>query len=266
MPVAILDRRRPPRSTRVQISEWAKVRRAESEYARQLRQVAQAIGHFVRGLFPRGKPAHPDALTQLNAALAGYSETITPWAEAVANRMLADVAQRDERAWARMGDRMSRALRREVQETPLGSIVRQRLADQVMLIKSLPLEAAQRVQALTVKQFIEGGRSTDIIDAIMASGDVTISRANLIGRTEVGRTQMEFSRARAERVGSTGYVWRAVMDADTRKRHRQLNGTFQKWSEPPIASDPGQKIMRYHAGAGPGCRCYCEPVVPDYIE
>ena len=180
--------------------------------------------------------------------------------------MLADVAQRDERAWARLGDNMARALHREVTQTPLGSIVRQRLADQVFLIKSLPLEAAQRVQALTIKQFIEGGRSSTIIDEILRSGDVTISRANLIGRTEIGRTQMEFTRARAERVGSTGYVWRAVMDADTRKRHRQLNGTFHKWSEPPVASDPGQKVMRYHAGAGPACRCYCEPVVPDYIE
>jgi SPP1 gp7 family putative phage head morphogenesis protein len=255
----------PSRHSRAEINAFSRIRKAEESYARQLRQVARAVGHFVRGLFPNGEPAHADALTQLQAGLAGYAETITPWAEAVANRMLADVAQRDERAWAKLGDTMVRALHREVTQTPLGSIVRQRLADQVFLIKSLPLEAAQRVQALTVRQYLEGGRSTEIIDEILASGEVAATRATLIARTETGRTAFEFTRARAERVGSEGYTWMAVNDRDTRPRHLQLHGTFHRWNDPPVASERGQKVMKYHAGSGPNCRCWPSPLVADYI-
>lgn len=258
-----LDRPRPPRHTRTELSAFAKVRRAEESYARQLRQVASHVGHFIRGLFPRGEPAHPDALTQLQAGLAGYAEAITPWAEAVARRMLVDVAQRDERAWARLGDRMARALHREAAETPLGAIVRQRLADQVMLIKSLPLEAAQRVQTLTVQRFLAGGGRTDLVDEILRSGEVTRNRATLIARTETGRTATEFMRARAERVGSEGYIWRTAKDRDVRKTHKRLEGTFHRWDEPPVAEVDGK---RHHPGAFPNCRCWSEPVVPDYVE
>lgn len=249
--------------TRAEVSHFAQVRRAEAEYARKLRAVARHVGEFIRGLFPGGEPAHADAEHQLNAGLAGYAEALTPWAEAVAKRMLADVAQRDERAWRRLEDRMSRVLHREVTTTPLGEIVRGRLATQVMLIKSLPLEAAKRVQALTIKQRVSGGRSGSIRDEIMRSGDVTRSRATLIARTETGRTATEFVRARAMAVGSQGYVWRTANDKDVRKMHRQLNGTFHKWDEPPIAEENG---ARHLPGAYPNCRCFAEPVVPDFVE
>ncbi len=262
MILATLDKPRAPLHTRAELSAFAKIRRAESEYARNLRAVARHVGHFIRGLFPGGEPAHPDALTQLAAGLAGYAEALTPWAEATAARMIADVAQRDELAWKRLGDRMSRALHREVQTTNLGEVVRGRLASQVMLIKSLPLEAAQRVQELTVRQRLGGGRSDDVVAEIMRSGEVTENRATLIARTETGRTATEFTRARAEKVGSTGYIWRTARDRDVRKRHKELEGTFHEWDDPPVAEANG---ARHAPGCFPNCRCWAEPVVPDYV-
>ncbi len=255
--------RRPPRHTRAEISQFAQVRRAEEQYATSLRRIARTVGDFIKGLFPGGRPAHDDALAQLTAGLAGYAEVLTPWAEAVARRMVVDVSQRDERAWARLGDRMSRALHREMTTTPLGSVVRERLATQVMLIKSLPLEAARRVQNLTIEQrVVGGGRAKDLVDEIMRSGEVTRNRAVLIARTETGRTATEFVRARAEHLGSTHFIWRTAKDRDVRKEHRQLEGRPFRWDDPPVAEASG---ARHLPGAFPNCRCWAEPVVPDYV-
>lgn len=73
------------------------------------------------------------------------------WASAVARRMLADVAARDERAWMAVSREMGAGIGRIVKETPIGEAMRQKMAEQVGLIKSLPTEAAQRVHRLVIE-------------------------------------------------------------------------------------------------------------------
>lgn len=253
------DRRR---ETKEQIHAFSTTRRAELEYARKLRAVAKNVGAFIRGLFPGGEPAAPDALGKLHATMRAYAEALRPWAEATANRMLADVSRRDVRAWAKVGERMERAVEREVRATPVGDVVRDRLAAQVKLITSLPVDAANRVHELTLKGLTGGTRASEIAAEIARSGDVTASRATLIARTEVGRTATEFTRARALRLGSTGYIWRTARDRDVRHVHRELEGTFHGWNDPPVAMENG---TRAHPGSSPNCRCWAEPVLPDFI-
>ena len=65
------------------------------------------------------------------------------------------------------------------------------------------------------------------------------------------------TKARAEDVGSDGYIWRSVRDGATRPSHRAMEGKFVKWGEPPTLDG-----MTGHAGEFPNCRCYPEPVIP----
>jgi SPP1 gp7 family putative phage head morphogenesis protein len=273
--------RRRTREERAARSRFARVRRAEAEYARNLRRIAHHVGDIVRGFIPglAQEQQPPGLLRQLQDALRGYARLITPWAQTAAERMLAEIARRDRIAWEEHGKLIGRLLRREIEQAPTGTAMRGLLEGQVELITSLPLEAAQRVQDLAVEGLSSGARWTEIAKEIMATGDVTRSRANTIARTEVGRAATTLTQARATYIGSPGYVWRAVMDADSRPRHRELDGQFILWNDPPIASEPGQKIMKYHAGAGPNCRCWPSPVLagekpptghlprnPEYLE
>jgi SPP1 gp7 family putative phage head morphogenesis protein len=262
LPETTLDRRKPY-ETRAERHVFAQSKLAELEYGRKLRQVAKNVGEFVKSLFPNGKPAHPGALGQLHQALRSYAEILKPWAAATAQRMIADVNRRDQRAWRKHGERMERALHREIAQTPIGNVVKSRLAAQVNLITSLPVEAAERVHKLTLAGLTgSGGRAKEIAAEIMKSGEVTASRATLIARTEVGRTSTEFTRARAEAVGSTHFVWMTAGDVDVRPLHKKLRGTVHRWDDPPIAGENGE---RYLPGSGPNCRCYASPVVPDVI-
>ncbi len=243
---------RPDRGTR---SAWIRVRKAERQYATRLRSVARAIGDIVNGLVDDGQ----NVGRKIETALENYAQTIEPWARAVAEKMVLDVAVRDEKAWKAASVDMGRALHRQISETPLGAVIRRRLEDQVHLITSLPREAAQRVHDLALENITTGERTDSIIAKIMETGQVTRSRATLIARTEVGRTATELTKARAEYVGSTEFIWRTVGDSDVRQSHRALNGKAFRWDQPPEC-DPGHHAL---PGSIWNCRCWAEPIIPD---
>jgi SPP1 gp7 family putative phage head morphogenesis protein len=242
---------------RIARQRWRKVRQAESYFTRQLRKVADQVGHLVDGLAPEGRVEDESAL---QAALRAYAVALVPWAASVSQRMHADVMLRDEQAWLHTANTLGLELRKELSSAPTGTLVRQYLGEQVGLISSLPLDAAKRVHELTLEGIVNATRSKEISQMIMASGQVTRSRANLIARTEVARTASLVTQSRAEHVGSLGYIWRSVGDLDVRPRHKELNGTFHRWTEPPVSGERGE---RAHAGQIYNCRCYPEPVLDE---
>ncbi|WP_423198500.1 phage minor head protein [Cupriavidus sp. H19C3] len=229
----------------------------ERLYRTQLRQVARQVGGLVNG-FPPGDPA---ALPTIEQVLRAYAEALTPWAAATAQTMLREVNRRDEAAWAEYTRELSRALRTEIRTAPTGAAMQALLAEQVTLIKSIPLDAAQRVHRLTLEGIENSTRASAISKEIQRSGEVAESRADLIARTEVGRTASTLTEARALHVGSEGYIWRTSGDSDVREDHRELEGKFIRWDSPPIADK--RTGRRAHAGCIYGCRCYPEPVIPE---
>lgn len=75
-----------------------------------------------------------------------------------------------------------------VDRAPVGQVMKSIVAEQIKYIKSLPLEAADRVydiQNKAIEAVVSGGRAEPFAKEIAASGDVSRSRANLIARTEL---------------------------------------------------------------------------------
>lgn len=237
------------RSRRREQAHFERIRRAAIQYAVQLRKIARHVGDLIKQ-FPPGSEAH---ISQINELLTKYSNLIEPWANKAAERMISEVSRRDEVAWFRHAKEMSRLMKREVMQTPLGEIMRQLQAEQVHYIKSIPLDAAQRVQELTLKYVLSGKRYDDLIQDILNQTNVSLSKATLIARTETAKAQSIITQARAEYVGSPGYIWRTARDSRVRKAHKKLEGTPQKWNEPPIAEENGD---RHHPGQYPNCRCF----------
>lgn len=244
----LLDRRPGQRS-------FTQARKAERWYAGQLNKIARQIGDLVNGTFDPNNPLFHSLLTD---RLRKYADIITPWAERVGARMIADVARNERQVWEARSAEMGRLLHKEIDTAPTGVAMRQKLAEQVKLIRSLPIEAAERVHRLTVEGIAKGQRAEVLADEIMKTGDVTRSRAMLIARTEVGRTATALTQARAEYAGSTGYIWKTSGDSDVRPSHAAMAGKFVSWNEPPTLDG-----MTGHAGALPNCRCWTDPVLRD---
>jgi len=243
---------------------WQAARRAESAYAQQLRRVARAVGDIIRGVAPDGV-LDEGAERSILDLLEQYAELLTPWAERVGQRMIEDVAVRNFQAWMAVSREIGVALRREIETAPTGEEMRAALAQQVSLITSLPRDAAERVHHLTTEARFSGRRAESIAEEILATGDVTRSRANTIARTEVGRTGTELLKARSLHIGAETYIWTAVMDVDTRKDHARLHGKLIRWDRPPIVDRRSGR--RAHAGADINCRCTPHPVLdPSMFE
>ncbi|WP_244143246.1 phage minor head protein [Burkholderia multivorans] len=199
-----------------------------------------------------------EAIPTIEQLLRRYAEALTPWAEATAARMLEDLNRRDEQAWMQNAREMSRALRDELRRAPTGETMRALMAEQVALIKSIPLEAAKRVHRLTIEALEDSTRAAQISKAIQESGEVAKSRADLIARTEVSRAATSLTEARARAVGSTHYVWHTSGDSDVRDSHRRMDGKVVAWNDPPTLDG-----MTGHAGQFPNCRCWCEPIISE---
>jgi SPP1 gp7 family putative phage head morphogenesis protein len=230
-------------------------RRIERRYRLQLDKIARQIGDLVRGV---GDLANPHIVDRVVTALRRYAEAVRPWASSVGDKMLSEVDAVNRREWRANTNGMSVALRNELQNTPTGSVMNAALAEQVKLITSLPTRAAERVHRLAQETLITGRRPAEIVEDIMAQGDVTAAQARTIARTEIGRVQTELTRTRALSIGSEGYIWRTARDVDVRESHAKMNGKFVRWDSPPTLDG-----MTGHAGQLPNCRCDTEVVFPD---
>lgn len=236
----------------------ARARKVEKRFGVQLRKISSHIDTIVKGFDLTDESVYPS----ITSALRRYAATLHDWAVSTAGRILTDIALRDEQTWMEYSADMSRALRDEIRNTPTGEIMRKLQSEQVVLIKSLPLEAAKRIQDKVNENVISGARiDKDLIDFIMSSGDVSRSRANSIARTETSRATGALTQARAEAIGSEGYIWRDMGDSDVRHDHKDLNGKFFRWDSPPIADK--RNGARAHPGCIYNCRCYPEPVIPE---
>lgn len=161
-------------------------RQAEIRYRTSLRRIARAVGDIVNGHYDGSN----DSITEIIEALERYSEIITPWATKVAENFTADIVRKNDEQWRKHSKTISRELRNLVNSAPPGQVMKSIVAEQVKYIKSLPLEAADRVydiQNRAIEAVVTGGRAEHFAKEIAASGDIAKSRADLIARTELGR-------------------------------------------------------------------------------
>jgi hypothetical protein len=119
-------------------------KKTELRYARALRNVARFSGQLVL--------MHVEGSTLTNVpglerAVREYMAAITPWAQRRATEMVSAVNLTNEKYWVSAAKAAGRALRLEFAEAPTGQVARQLVAEQVGLITSLPLDAAQRATA-----------------------------------------------------------------------------------------------------------------------
>jgi len=233
-----------------------RIGRAERMFNQYLWQIAGHVGKMVEG-FPPGDVEKLPWLTQL---LAAYADALTPWAVSMSRRMLEEVNARDIDSWHSLSGAISRQLRRDIRKTDVGETMRELLHRQVKLIRSLPLEAGERVHELTLKGLENSVRAKEYAAEIFRTGEVTKSRATLIARTETARTASILTQARATSAGITHYRWQTAKDQDVRPGHKAMQGKVCAFNKPPAVNENG-RIMHHHPGEIWNCRCWPEPIV-----
>ena len=232
---------------------------ADKAYGVQLRKIAKIVGGIVNTY------VDGDTITnieKLKAALIGYSEALEPWAIRTANEMINRTISHNTKAFSAISGQISKELKSGLSQSLVGQTARQLQAEQVTLIKSLPIEAGERAQKLAIEASMGGRRPDEIAQELLRTEEVTKSRATLIARTETAKANSVITQARAQSVQSKGYIWRTAGDSDVRESHAEMEGVYVDWDKPPTLSDG----TTTHAGQIFNCRCFPEPVLPEITE
>ena len=83
-----------------------------------------------------------------------------------------------------------------------------------------------------------------------------VSGSNLrrITRDQTSKAVGQFTHARHRQLGIQEYTWRTAQDERVRPTHQVLDGTPQRWDNPPSVGHPGEDIL---------CRCVAIPVIEE---
>lgn len=231
-------------------------RRSEIQYRKSLLAIANQIGEIVNGIYDGSQ----ESANKAASTLIDYSEIIEGWTEVVAKKMFLQVEREEWQQWRSVSEEIGAGLRDVVGNTPVGQVAQDIVYRQIQLMKSLPLESADRVrdiQTRAIEAMVNGERPDQLYEMIMQTGGVAASRAKMIARTEIGRATGALTQARALAVGSEGYWWR-IKGAGTRPSHRKMKDKFVRWDNPPTLDG-----MTGHAGCLPNCECWSEVQIPE---
>jgi SPP1 gp7 family putative phage head morphogenesis protein len=254
--------------------KFSNAHKASTSFGAKLRKLSEHVADIIKAHAPApGEAFTPGQLARIDQALRLYSQAITPWARAASARMITEVDRRNITAWEKYTRGMAAALRKELRSPAsfVGGMMESLLANQVQLITSLPLEAAQRVHEKTLEAQFHASRypeqEAEIREKLKAAHPEETyrwlrARATLIARTETARTASVLTEARSRAIGVDQYIWKTAGDARVRKTHRALNGSAHSWDDPP-PSDQAADGSWYHSHPGQiwNCRCVALPIV-----
>lgn len=203
-------------------------------------------------------------LQHITKRLRSYSDILDVWAKKKLATIIFQLNKDNEKQWLQLGQQIARLTKQKLETPNIKNVLIKHLNNNVSLIKSMPEQAAQRVEKLIYENVISGTyRSSALIPEIMKIGNITRNRAGLIARTETAKINSDLVKIRSENMGVYWYVWRTSQDIRVRDTHRVMKDVLVKWDDPPSPEELlGEKSYgHYHAGQIFNCRCYSEPVI-----
>jgi SPP1 gp7 family putative phage head morphogenesis protein len=126
------------------------------------------------------------------------------------------------------------------------------------LVKSLAEDQKGKLTDLLTQAEQGAWQVKELRKELQKTFSVSKSRADLIARDQVLKLNGQLNQMRQTNAGIVEYYWRSSQDERVREEHVELDGTRQRWDDPPIVSKDGD---RAHPGDFFQCRCTAEPIL-----
>ena len=126
----------------------------------------------------------------------------------------------------------------------------------VALIKSLPQQYSDKVEALVLNALQTGQTNEELAKEIAKLGQTTDARARLIAADQMGKINGQINKARQLSMGVETYTWQTAKDERVRLDHQHKQGKTFRWDTPPTGGHPGEPIR---------CRCTALPNYEDIL-
>ena len=238
--------------------------KAERRYRRLLNDIFREIEKKTAGL------TDPD---EIATALRFFAESpqFGRVCEEAARQMATMLAVGQKADWraaasaSSQGRKIYKLLMEETTNTAVGQTINNIVAENSLLIKTVPRNMAGKVSELARQRRFEGVRPDEILQEIMEKQPhLREFEARRLARTESAKASTALVQARAEAMNLDFYIWRTAHDGDrVRKSHQIMERVICRWSEPPNpeAMSGVRSYGNYHPGGIFNCRCWAEVIV-----
>lgn len=244
--------------------DWKRIKTVEKEYLNTLLKLVK-IFKKIANSSGNDQQKYIDSMNNFQNSMQ-YKKFIN----SAVKRMVLPLDVGNQRTWreaakkATKGKFLYRLLMDELKQGT-GQIIQKQVIENVLLIKTLPNDVAQKVVNDIAENALKGARAESIEKIIRDKTDQhSRASARLIARTETAKTMSALTKARCEQLGLRWYIWRTALDGTrVRLSHRIMEGVLVNWNNPPAPEElVGEKSAgHYHAGNIWNCRCYSEPVL-----
>lgn len=119
----------------------------------------------------------------------------------------------------------------------------------------------RRVERI-IEDPLNAGRSVaDIAKLLEEQAGYSTSRAVLTARDQTLKLYGQVQQERQQNAGIDRYIWTTSLDERVRPDHADLDGTIQRWDDPPIVDQ--RTGRRGHPGFDFSCRCTAVAILDD---
>lgn len=244
--------------------DWKRIKTVEKEYLNTLLKLVK--------IFKKIANSSGSDQQKYIASMNSFQNSMQyeKFINSAVKRMVLPLDVGNQRTWreaakkATKGKFLYRLLMDELKQGT-GQIIQKQVMENVLLIKTLPNDVAQKVVSDIAENALKGARAESTEKIIRDKTDQHArASARLIARTETAKTMSALTKARCEQLGLRWYIWRTALDGTrVRLSHRIMEGVLVNWNNPPAPEElVGEKSAgHYHAGNIWNCRCYSEPVL-----
>lgn len=244
--------------------DWRRIKTVEREYLNTLLKLVK-IFKKIANSSGSNQQKYIDSMNNFQNSMQ-YEKFIN----SAVKRMVLPLDVGNQRTWREAAKKATKSkflyrLLMDELKQGTGQIIQKQVMENVLLIKTLPNDVAQKVVNDIAENALKGARAESTEKIIKDKTDQHArASARLIARTETAKTMSALTKARCEQLGLRWYIWRTALDGTrVRLSHRIMEGVLVNWNNPPAPEElVGEKSAgHYHAGNIWNCRCYSEPVL-----
>lgn len=210
------------------------------------------------------KGKYKDALQEANNFLEIASENISSFGVDISFNKDLDIIINDmSKQFAKEIPSEVLAMAPELSPRVLDGL-KKRYTEQINLaIKDFSVTKTQELRNMVQKSLSGGERAETLEKRLISQWGVSQRKAEFLAKQETALLLSTYDEERAAEAGIEEYIWQTAGDSRVRPEHRLLNGTRQRYDNPPIVDyRTGQ---RGNPGKAYGCRCVARKIIRWFI-